>query len=136
MSTAYRNSDGSRVFMSTAYRNPDGSGLFVSIAYALGIGRQTLLSRVAPFRLGSGLLTSGKVIGAPELPTSILHFYPWPLWACRVLSSLEPSVCLSVCPSVRPSVRLSVCPYGFPRDKVHVFQPINFKLHIHIYGDM
>ena len=30
---------------------------------------------------------------------------------------------------------MSVCPYGFPRDKVHVFEPINFKPHIHIYGD-
>ena len=29
---------------------------------------------VAPFHLGSGLLTSGKVTRAPELPTSILDF--------------------------------------------------------------
>ena len=39
-------------------------------------------SRVAPFRLGSGLLTSGKVARAPELPNSNFTFSFLLEWSC------------------------------------------------------
>ena len=39
-------------------------------------------SRVAPFRLGSGLLTSVKVARAPELPNSNFTFCFLLEWSC------------------------------------------------------
>ena len=77
---------------------------------------------VAPFHLGSGLLTSGKVTRAPELPTSILDFLFY--WSGVLVSKagIRFLVVMLSCPRLLCSKSAIVAPCLFCWDRVVCLQ--------------